>query len=38
MLKHIMKLKEEDQKAIEAKKERVKIMMEEVGIANKQAI
>ena len=38
MLKHIEKLKEEDVKAVEAKKARVKIMMEEVSVANKQAI
>lgn len=38
MLRHIEKLKEEDAKAVEAKKARVKIMMEEVGVANKQAI
>ena len=38
MLKNIEKLKEEDAKMVEAKKARVQIMMEEVGVANKQAI
>ena len=38
MLAHIQKLKEEDAAAQVKKKERVKIMMEEVGVANKQAI
>lgn len=38
MLKHIEKLKEEDEKAVEAKKARVKIMMAEVSVANNQAI
>ena len=38
MLAHIQKLKDEDAAAQVAKKQRVKIMMEEVGVANKQAI
>ena len=38
MLAHIQKLKDEDAAAQVAKKQRVKIMMEEVGVANNQAI
>lgn len=38
MLSHIEKLKQEDLDSAAAKKQRVKIMMEEVAVANKQAI
>ena len=38
MLAHIEKMKQEDAAAALKKKERVKIMMDEVGVANKQAI
>merc|ERR1712110_461455 len=38
MLSHIEKLRQEDLDSAAAKKQRVKIMMEEVAVANKQAI
>lgn len=38
MRSHIQKMKQEDADAAVAKKERVKIMMEEVAVANKQSI